>query len=95
MSTPLNQDEIDSALQELQGWAFRDDKLTRDFSLGDFRSAMAFLVRVAFEAEQRDHHPEIVNLYKNVTISLCTHDAGGKVTQKDVELARAIGKIPT
>jgi 4a-hydroxytetrahydrobiopterin dehydratase len=32
-------------------------------------------------------------VYDRVTIRLATHDAGGKVTAKDVELARRIEKI--
>ena len=39
-----------------------------------------------------DHHPEIFNCFNRVEISLNTHDAGGKVTEKDFSLANAIEK---
>jgi 4a-hydroxytetrahydrobiopterin dehydratase len=48
--------------------------------------------RAALVAEKHDHHPEWKNVYKTVEVVLSTHDAGG-VTQKDVELARAMNSI--
>lgn len=94
MSAPLSDSEIREALDELPGWALDAggdrSALHKTFRLGDFRSAMAFLVRIAFEAEQRDHHPEITNVYDRVTLALTTHDAGNRVTARDVALARAV-----
>jgi 4a-hydroxytetrahydrobiopterin dehydratase len=40
-----------------------------------------------------NHHPEWINVFKTVAVRLCTHDAGGKVTEKDVELARRLEKV--
>jgi 4a-hydroxytetrahydrobiopterin dehydratase len=54
---------------------------------------MSFLFRVSYEAEQRDHHPEIFNCYNKVRFFLNTHDAGGKVTAKDFDLAEAIEAV--
>ena len=49
--------------------------------------------RVALLAEKHDHHPEWSNVYGTVRIDLCTHDAGDAITQKDLELARAIDAV--
>ena len=54
---------------------------------------MSFMVRVSFEAEAMDHHPEWTNVYNRVSIRLNTHDAGGNITAKDVELAERVQKI--
>ena len=51
------------------------------------------MTRVAFEAEALDHHPDWTNVYQRVTVRLSTHDAGGRVTVHDVELARRIQGI--
>jgi 4a-hydroxytetrahydrobiopterin dehydratase len=51
------------------------------------------MTRVAFVAEKQGHHPNWSNAYNVVKISLNTHDAGGKVTEKDVKLANAINAI--
>ena len=51
------------------------------------------MTRVAFIAESQQHHPDWSNSYNKVTISLCTHDAGSQITEKDHQLAKAIDKI--
>ena len=90
MAKPLTTAEIDAALAGLPGWSLAGDALAKDFKFGNFREAMAFMVRVGFEAEAMDHHPDWTNVYNRVAIRLNTHDAGGKVTAKDVELAKKI-----
>ena len=90
---PLTPDELKTELAQLDGWSFKDDKLHKDFRFTDFKSALAFMVRVGFEAEEQGHHPEWTNVYNTVSIGLSTHDAGGKVTRKDIELAKVIDKI--
>lgn len=91
MMTALSPDAVRSVLPE--GWAYEGDALTRTFTFADFRAAFAFLVRVAFEAEAADHHPEITNVYDRVTLRLTTHDAGDRVTARDLDLAVAIDRI--
>lgn len=93
MTEALKPDELERDLQSLDNWSVEGGKLTRQFSFADFREAMAFMVRVAFEAEELAHHPEFFNVYKNVKIQLATHDAGGKITSKDIELAKRIDAI--
>ncbi len=88
--TPLTQQEIDAALAKLPGWRLEGDRLVKTFQLRNFKEAVSFIVRMSFEAEALDHHPELRNVYHTVDIALTTHDAGNKVTQKDVDLARAI-----
>jgi 4a-hydroxytetrahydrobiopterin dehydratase len=88
--TPLNDDEIRAALAALPGWRFEGDALRKTFTFRNHREAMSFLVRMAFEAEQRNHHAEIHNVWATVELVLRTHDAGDRVTAQDVELARAI-----
>ena len=90
MPQTLSQAQIDQALRDLPEWAHENDALVRHIQFGGFREAISFIVRLSFEAEERNHHPELTNVYNKVTLRLSTHDAGGKVTQKDVDLARAI-----
>ena len=45
--------------------------------------------KVAILAEKADHHPDILIQYKNVTLTLSTHSAGG-LTEKDFGLAKEI-----
>jgi 4a-hydroxytetrahydrobiopterin dehydratase len=73
-------------------WTWQGDALVKTFTFADFRTALAWMVRVGFEAEALQHHPEWTNVYGRVDVRLNTHDAGGKVTAKDVELARRMEK---
>lgn len=93
MATPLSEDQIADALSDLDGWSHEDDKLKRDYEFDNFRDAIAFINRIAFEAEEQVHHPELFNVYNSVSIALSTHDAGGKVTEKDVKLAKTIESL--
>lgn len=90
---PLSNKEIEQALSKLSGWAHNDDKLWKKFEFSDFKEAMGFIVRIGFEAEALGHHPNLFNVYNRVTIGLQTHDAGNKVTNKDIELAKAIESV--
>lgn len=90
---PLKREEIEKELENLEGWSLKDDTIHKDFSFSDFKEALSFMVRVGFEAESLVHHPDWSNVYNSVSISLSTHDAGDKVTEKDLKLAKAIENI--
>lgn len=74
-------------------WTEQDDKLTRTFAFANFREAFAFMTRVAFIAEDLNHHPEWSNVYGKVTITLTTHDAGNTVTDLDRSFAAAVDEL--
>jgi 4a-hydroxytetrahydrobiopterin dehydratase len=90
MAAPLTSDQIEQALAGLPGWKHEDDLLVRQFKFASFKEALGFIVRLGLEAEAVNHHPDLHNVYNRVTLRLNTHDAGGKVTQKDIDLAAAI-----
>lgn len=93
MSKPLDDNTIAAALAKLDGWSRAGDKIHKHFEFKDFKAALTFIVAVGLEAEGMDHHPELSNVYNNVDISLSTHDAGDKITEKDVKLAEKIENI--
>jgi 4a-hydroxytetrahydrobiopterin dehydratase len=53
---------------------------------------MAFLLRVAFEAEAADHHPDVTIHYRRLTLSYWTHTEGG-VTTRDITGARTADAV--
>jgi 4a-hydroxytetrahydrobiopterin dehydratase len=93
MAPPLSPAKIKAALAGLPGWSCRRDALAKTFVFANFKEALGFMVRAGLEAEALNHHPEWTNVYNRVAIRLNTHDAGGKVTAKDVVLARRIQQI--
>jgi 4a-hydroxytetrahydrobiopterin dehydratase len=90
MSKPLESAAVKVALASLPGWSHRRDALEKTFQFGSVREAFGFMTRVAFEAEGMNHHPEWKNVYDRVWVRLNTHDADGRVTAKDVALAKKI-----
>ena len=86
--------ERTTALTRLADWTLvaGRDAITKSFKFKDFSEAWGFMSRVALLAEKLDHHPEWNNVWNRVEITLSTHDAGG-LTQRDVALADAIGRL--
>lgn len=93
MAEPLSDDKVASELETLDGWKHENDKISKEYNFDNFRDAMSFITRLSYEAEEQVHHPEIFNVYNTVNISLSTHDAGGKVTEKDIKLAKTIESL--
>lgn len=85
---------IAEALTRLEGWVLAEGReaITRNFAFRSFGEAFGFMTRVALAAEKLDHHPEWSNVYRTVSITLATHDAGG-LTELDFALARLIDRI--
>ena len=74
-------------------WTESDNKLKREFKFKDLNEAISFINRIAVVSEKYNHHPEIYNVYNKVIISLCTHDQGSVITDKDYDLAKKIDDI--
>jgi 4a-hydroxytetrahydrobiopterin dehydratase len=53
---------------------------------------MAFIVRVAFEAEAANHHPDIDVRWNRVRLALATHSEQA-ITTNDLELAATIERL--
>ena len=92
----LSTSDIDARLSKLPGWSREGETLTRLFTFQGFPDAIAFVTRLAFDAEAADHHPDLQVSYRKVTVTWSTHDEGG-VTEKDFEGVRqtdsAAGKL--
>lgn len=92
MTKLLAQTEIEQALASLDGWTQAGGEISRTFALRSFPAALAFVGAVGHLAERADHHPDILIRYRQVTLTLSTHSAGG-LTEKDFDLAAEIDAI--
>jgi len=88
----LDAQQIQEKLTTSPGWTLKGKAIEKTYTFGSFREAVSFVVRVAFHAEEADHHPDITISYKQVTLVYSTHSAGG-LTDKDFEGARTIDRI--
>ena len=92
MAKRLSEEEIARELGGLDGWVRDGDAIRKQYTLGGFPDAIAFVTRLAFDAEAADHHPDITINYKRVTLVFSTHSEGG-LTQKDFDGARKVDAL--
>jgi 4a-hydroxytetrahydrobiopterin dehydratase len=88
----LDERELDAALASLPGWVCRGQAIEKQFALPSYADAVAAVVRLAFDAEAADHHPDVTLSYRRVTVCYCTHSEGG-LTIKDLEGARLAERV--
>lgn len=91
---PLTDEAIRAALEALPGWERDGDSITRTFKLPSYAAGLMFAAAVGTLAEGHDHHPDLYIGYKTVRVTFTTHDAGNKISQKDIDLAAAINALP-
>ncbi len=88
----LDDAAIAGRLADLTGWSRDGDAIRKEYTCAGFADAIAFVVRIGFLAEAADHHPDIDIRWRNVSIALTTHDAGGLSTL-DFDLAANIDEV--
>tara|TARA_R110002073_G_scaffold8207_1_gene45572 strand:+ start:22336 stop:22626 length:291 start_codon:yes stop_codon:yes gene_type:complete len=84
--------EIEKRLEKFPDWDYYDNALHTEFEFDNFKDCMSAMMRIAFECEVLNHHPEWKNVYNMLFITLTTHDADG-VTESDFTLVEAMEKI--
>jgi 4a-hydroxytetrahydrobiopterin dehydratase len=85
----LSDDQVRERLAQLPGWTRAGAQIRKVYPFGSFREGMAFANRVAEAAEALDHHPDMLIQYRQVTLTITSHDTGG-LTERDFRLARRI-----
>lgn len=90
----LSDADIEAGLSTLTGWTRRDERIEKVITFQSFPDAVAFLVRVAFEAERADHHPDVALHYRHLTVVWWTHSEGG-ITRKDLDGAAMVDRLLT
>jgi 4a-hydroxytetrahydrobiopterin dehydratase len=85
-----NQQILDARLVD---WRKLAQALHARYLVPDYEVAAAFVAAVARLADAERHHPDLKLTYGALDVSLCTHDDGLWVTQKDVEMARRISEV--
>ncbi|MEP6815749.1 MAG: 4a-hydroxytetrahydrobiopterin dehydratase [Marmoricola sp.] len=76
----------------LDDWRKLAQALHARFLTGDFVTGLKFVNAVSEAAEQANHHPDVTLTYPFVDLKLISHDVS-QITQRDVDLARAISEI--
>jgi 4a-hydroxytetrahydrobiopterin dehydratase len=85
-----NQQILDAGLAD---WRKLAQALHARYSLPDYITAAAFIAAVAEVADADAHHPDLKLTHGVIDVSLCTHEDGLWVTQKDVDMAGRISEL--
>jgi 4a-hydroxytetrahydrobiopterin dehydratase len=89
----LTKKELHTIMPRLSGWKLSNNKLSRTFEFQDFVASLSFLNSLVAYFETVDHHPDVCIAYGEVTCELTRYDVGGKVTDRDVEVAKKISSV--
>jgi 4a-hydroxytetrahydrobiopterin dehydratase len=86
----LTPKELRVIMPRLSGWKLENNKLCRTFEFQDFVHSLSFINSLVAYFETVDHHPDVRIAYGEVTFELTRYDLGGRVTDRDVEVAKKI-----
>ena len=87
----LTEAEVADLLDALTDWELDPDSgaIVRHLEFPTFADAIQFVNRVAQDADDHDHHPDIDIRYRRLKVALISHDVGG-LTKRDSRMARLI-----
>jgi 4a-hydroxytetrahydrobiopterin dehydratase len=88
----LTTKQISLHLKAVPNWSKRAQTILRTFKFEGFLKSIAFVNRIAKQAQKINHHPDIDIRFDKVTLTLTTHDEGG-ITEKDFSLARQCDEV--
>lgn len=77
----------------MSDWIEENNTMRKTFLFTDFEAAMEFMQKASPLISTLDHHPDWSNCYNKVHVSLTTHDAGKKITEKDHALAKLLDEV--
>lgn len=73
----LSQDEANTLLQQLDGWALQDSRIGKAFEFKDHYQTMAFVNAVAWISHSANHHPDMSVGYRRCRLEYSTHAVNG------------------
>ncbi len=73
----LSLDEISALLQQLDGWEWHENLISKTFEFKDFHEAMAFVNAVAWISHRENHHPDLNVGYRKCRLEYSTHAING------------------
>ena len=90
MAEPLSDDEIEAQLPA--AWDREGDEIVRTYEFDSYLEGVGFAAGAGGLAEEAFHHPTLTVEWREVTVELTTHDAGG-ITEKDIDLAERLDEL--
>jgi len=89
----MNDSDIETAMRGMDGWEREGDALVRTYKFETYLAGVAFASAAGVVCEGLDHHPDMLVGWKKVTLRFTTHDAGNKISAKDIAAAKAVDAL--
>jgi 4a-hydroxytetrahydrobiopterin dehydratase len=93
----LTATEVVTRLAKLEGWRLDGDGaavvIEKSFRFAGYAQTMAFVNAVAWLAQAREHHPELLVQSDSCVVRYSTHDVAG-LSQADFDCAAAVDALP-
>ncbi|HSN79575.1 MAG TPA: 4a-hydroxytetrahydrobiopterin dehydratase [Rhodoferax sp.] len=93
----LTATEVVTRLAKLEGWHLDGDgaavAIQKTFRFADYAQTLLFVNAVAWLAQARDHHPELIVQFDRCLVRYNTHDVAG-LSQADFDCAAAVDALP-
>lgn len=86
----LDRPQIDAELESLPHWCVSQGALRTVLTCPTSAGALELFAAIGNLAQEANHHPDVDWRYDTLFLTLTSHDAGSKVSAKDVALARSI-----
>lgn len=91
--TVLSKEQVQEAVQELEGWIVKNNTLEKTWQFFQFKELIDFLKKCIHVMDEQNHHSDLRFDTKNklLTVSVTTHSINA-LTRADVDFARALQK---
>jgi 4a-hydroxytetrahydrobiopterin dehydratase len=92
----LTATEIVAGLAKLEGWMLCGDgpdiAIEKTYNFPDYAQTMTFVNAMAWLAQARNHHPDLLVQFSHCRVQWRTHDAAG-ISRLDFECAAAVDTL--
>lgn len=94
--TALGATQIIAKLAQLEGWKLYGDgadlAIEKTYRFDNYLQTMAFANAVAFIAQRRDHHPDMLVQFHTCSVRFRSHNVQG-ISQNDFECAAQVDAL--
>ena len=88
----LNKNEIKNQLGVLKGWDFKKKFIIKKINFNSYMESINFINKLAFKAEENNHHPDMFVGWCKIQVSFTSHDKGG-VTTDCIRMAKFVDSL--
>lgn len=87
--TEYTEQEVRDRLEEFPGWSYDGEWLRKTYEFDTYMRGIEFVNRLAELAEDANHHPDLYVGFREVEVSLKSHDVDA-ITDRDLDLVQEI-----